>query len=125
MTAFDHAEALKFLHFVREEHIESDTLVTDQGQFERDIFFIIAGEAVVMKDGVKVGTLSPGESFGEIGALGGGERTATVRAVSPMRLFRLSWAQLNAMRTDSPALALKVLWAVSARLAERFGGNLL
>ena len=125
MQAFDGAEALKFLHFVREEHIESDMLVTEQGQFERDIFFIIAGEAVVMKDGVKVGTLSPGESFGEIGALGGGERIATVRTVGPMRLFRLSWARLNAMRTDSPALALKVLWAVSARLAERFRGNLL
>jgi hypothetical protein len=41
-----------------------------------------------------------------------------------MRLFRLPFERLGVMRIDAPDLALKVLWAVSARLAERFRGQL-
>ena len=51
-----------------------------------------SGTADVIKHGRTIGTLGPGDVFGEIGVLERELRTASVVATSPMRLIRLtSW----------------------------------
>ena len=122
MTEFSRQEAIRFLAFVYEEHIPEGAMVVEEGSFERDIFFIIEGTAAVFRGGEQVDEIASGECFGEISMFSGGPRTGTVRAKTDLRLFRLAWARLRGLRTDAPDLANKVLWAVSAHLADRFRG---
>jgi CRP-like cAMP-binding protein len=122
MTDFSREEALRFLSFVYEEHIPQGATIVEEGSTERDIFFIIEGTSAVFRGGEKVAELANGDCFGELNMFSGGVRTGTVRAQTDLRLFRLTWARLRGLRTDAPDLANKVLWAVSARLADRFRG---
>jgi CRP/FNR family transcriptional regulator, cyclic AMP receptor protein len=51
---------------------------------------IESGTAEVTRDGQSLGSLGPGDVFGEIGVLERSQRTASVTATSPMRLIRLT-----------------------------------
>lgn len=124
MTEFSRQEALQFLAFVYEEHIPEGATVVEEGSIGRDLFFIIDGTASIFRGGEKIAELANGECFGEISMFSGGPRTGTVRAQTDLRVFRLPWARLRGLRVDAPGLANKVLWAVSARLADRFRGGL-
>lgn len=48
------------------------------------------GQADVIGDGRAIGTLGPGDGFGEIALLRGYRRTASVRATTPMTLCSLN-----------------------------------
>jgi CRP-like cAMP-binding protein len=55
-----------------------------------DAFFVIAdGQADVVRDGIPVAHLGPGEHFGELALIDDAPRAATIVATTPMRLFRL------------------------------------
>ena len=61
-----------------------------EGDYSYDLMVIESGTADVIKGGEVVGSLGPGDVFGEMGMLSGGRRTADVVATSPMRLITLS-----------------------------------
>jgi CRP-like cAMP-binding protein/Zn-dependent protease len=64
-------------------------LIITQGE-EGDAFYVVgAGQLEVRKDDETVGTLGPGDHFGEIALLMDMPRTASVVAKTPARLFRL------------------------------------
>ena len=52
-------------------------------------FVIVFGSARVLRDGVEVALLGPGEGFGEIALLRPGPRRATVQAEGPLKLLAL------------------------------------
>lgn len=60
-----------------------------QGEVGDCYFLIESGEVAVVGDGAVVATLGPGEGFGEIALLRSGPRTATVRALTELRLRAL------------------------------------
>ena len=67
------------------------------------LYFIEQGEAeIVRADDTVVGVLGPGDTFGEIGLLLTGERTATVVARTPLRLLSLSGQDFDRIRSDVP-----------------------
>ena len=86
----------------RIRHAASGDVVVRQGERGADFFIIADGQAEVsiLERGEEraVRRLKPGEFFGERALLEGGIRTATVRALSPMRLLvfeeRTFWAEL-------------------------------
>ena len=57
--------------------------IVDQGQLKKEIYFIIDGECQVFYNTTNIGTLRPGEVFGEAGAIFGTKRGATVICASP------------------------------------------
>ena len=69
--------------------VAADQTVFHQGDVGDNYFVIEAGEAEVIGDGELVATLGPGQGFGEIALLRRTRRTATVRAISPLRLKAL------------------------------------
>ncbi|HKV69393.1 MAG TPA: cyclic nucleotide-binding domain-containing protein [Gaiellales bacterium] len=65
-----------------------------------------------------MGTLGPGDVFGEIAVIASGGRTATVVATSPMRLIALLKPDVWALERRSPATA-EGLRALVAERRER------
>ena len=75
-----------------------------------DAFFVVrSGRARVIKAGlggqeVPLAILQGGDSFGEIGLLEGGTRSATVRASSALRVLRLDGSVLSGLVARHPGL---------------------
>jgi Cyclic nucleotide-binding domain/Major Facilitator Superfamily len=72
--------------------VPASTTVIHQGD-QGDRFYIVAeGTFSAIRDGKVVGSVGPGEGFGEIALLRDVPRVATVASVSPARLFALDRA---------------------------------
>ncbi len=78
--------------FATEDSASEGTTLVREGDFSNDMIAIESGTADVVREGETVGSLGPGDVFGETGVLGKSPRNATIVASSPMRLVRLtSW----------------------------------
>jgi CRP-like cAMP-binding protein len=76
--------------FVREFSAAAGDVLLKEGDFAYELIAIYEGEADVIRGTDRVGTLGPGDYFGEIAVLDKSLRTASVIATTPMRLVALS-----------------------------------
>jgi MFS family permease len=99
------------------EKSAGDVVVTE-GQ-PGELFYVIAeGGVVVSRAGKNVGTLGPGDQFGEIALLRNTGRTATVVATCPTRLITIDGADFVDALSSSEA-ALSIGWDVANDLLGR------
>jgi CPA1 family monovalent cation:H+ antiporter len=68
---------------------------------------------------VPLAGLGPGDVFGELSALLGGERRATVRALTPLNLLELTRDDLHSVMDDSPKLRELVEASIHPRVVGR------
>ncbi len=86
-----------------ELEIEAGATVITLDDYGTAIYFVEQGKADVLNDGGEVThALGPGDTFGEIGLLLTGQRTATVVARTPMRLLSLSGPDFERIRARVP-----------------------
>lgn len=91
-ASMEEADLRRIATFANEDSAPSGATLVREGDFSNDMVAIESGTADVLRHGKTVGTLGPGDVFGEIGVLGKEARTATIVATSSMRLVRLdSW----------------------------------
>ena len=90
--------------------------LTEEGQGGREFFVLVEGAVVVKRGGRKLADLGPGDWFGEIAILTYKPRTATVTAISPVRLLVISDRAFRRVVETMPRIALNVLRSVAARL---------
>jgi CRP-like cAMP-binding protein len=84
-----------------------------------DEFYVIAdGEASVERAGATTAKLGPGDHFGELALLDRGPRSATVRALTDMRLYVLHERSFATVLIELPALSQKLLASLASRLRE-------
>ena|ERR1700722_10063451 len=76
--------------FASETSVSAGKRLVHEGDYSYDLIVIEDGTADVIKGGEVIGSLGPGDVFGEMGVLSGAKRTADVVATSPMRLITLS-----------------------------------
>jgi CRP/FNR family transcriptional regulator, cyclic AMP receptor protein len=74
-----------------------------------DFFLILDGTARVDADGVAVARLGPGDFFGEVSALDGGPRTASVRAESMLRCLVLPNGVFRDFLLAHPRVAVNMI----------------
>lgn len=86
--------------FSSETSVSTGKRLVHEGDYSYDLIVIESGTADVIKGGEVIGSLGPGDVFGEIGMLSGSKRTADVIATSPMDLITLSKWDLKRISTE-------------------------
>lgn len=88
-----------------------------QGERGLDFAIVIEGQADVVRDGERVARLGPGTFFGELALVGEGEgeRTATVVAGTPLRLYVLHRVEFDRLLELVPSVREQVLAAATLR----------
>jgi CRP-like cAMP-binding protein len=87
---------------MREVEVDAGATVVALDDYGTAIYFIEEGDAEVRGDAGETAALGPGDTFGEIGLLLTGQRTATVVARTPMRLLSLSGQDFDGIRARVP-----------------------
>jgi len=98
--------------------VESGTTLCQEGAPGDAMFIILGGEADIYKGPQLMAQLGPGEMFGEMALLTGEERSASVIARTPMKLYELDKSDFDAMLTRSPHLASGLSRILARRLRE-------
>jgi CRP-like cAMP-binding protein len=86
--------------FASETSVSNGKRLVHEGDYSYDLIVIETGTADVIKRGEVIGSLGPGDVFGEMGMLSGARRTADVIATSSMRLITLSKWDLKRISTE-------------------------
>jgi CRP-like cAMP-binding protein len=94
----------------------ADAQIVREGTIGDAFYVVIVGQAKVTKHRRFIARLMPGDHFGEIAALDGGERSATVTSETPMKLGVLPRKALLKALRDDPELAHHLM----AELARMF-----
>jgi len=106
-------ELQKIARATDEVTIESGRVLMQQGERGREAFVIIDGTAAVEIGGTHVTEIGPGNAVGELALLDGGPRTATVTALTDMKVLVIDQRAFTSLLDEVPGLARKIL----ARLA--------
>jgi CRP-like cAMP-binding protein len=86
--------------FASETSVSSGKRLVHEGDYSYDLIVIETGTADVIKGGEVIGSLGPGDVFGEMGMLSGSKRSADVVATSSMHLVTLSKWDLKRISTE-------------------------
>ena len=101
----------------RDRRVPAGSVLTKQGEMSGVDFFVIAeGEAAVIVDGTRVGTMGPGDHFGELAMISERERKATVEAVTPIRCHTIQFWHFRAFAKKNPDVTWKLLQHVAGIL---------
>jgi CRP/FNR family transcriptional regulator, cyclic AMP receptor protein len=92
--------------------------IVTEGDLGETLFVVLEGEGKVARGRRKVGEVLPGDFFGELSAIDGGPRSASVIAVTPLRVLRLFRRTLMSLIDDEPQVTLKLLDGVVRRVRQ-------
>lgn len=93
----------------------ADHGVVTEGMGGPEFFVILEGRAAVIIDDERVATLGPGDFFGEVAALDGGPRTASVRAETQLRCVTLPMGGLREFLLAHPVVAVNLVPEIARR----------
>lgn len=89
--------------------------IVTEGTRAYELHIIVDGKAQVRVDGEVVGEVGPGEVIGELAVLRGTDRTATVSALTPIRLLSMPAGE-SAWLLTHPLVSERVREALSEHL---------
>ncbi|MEM1417888.1 MAG: cyclic nucleotide-binding domain-containing protein [Myxococcota bacterium] len=97
-------------------HAETGDAIVEEGDTSREMFVVVGGELEVVKRGprgglARVALFGPGDWFGEMSILDVQPRSATVRAVAPTMLVKITSEDVEKLlyRRDVKAYALFIM----------------
>lgn len=97
--------------------------VVREGDIGDSFFVALAGQAKVQVNGRTVHRVLPGDHFGEISLLDGGERTATVTTETPMTMLMVSRTNFLTLLEKDPEMAVALMESL-ARMIRRVDRSL-
>ncbi|MCA9679305.1 MAG: cyclic nucleotide-binding domain-containing protein [Kofleriaceae bacterium] len=117
-TFDDPGLAVLAAHLERVE-VAAGSVVVAEGDVDRALYFVLAGEARFLRGDLQVGRVAAGGWFGELALILGRPRAATVEATAPLTLARLDRPAYERLRDAEPALALRLVETLLAGVADR------
>lgn len=121
LGSLDRSAALDLLARSSVRRAGAGDVLIRQGELGDTAYLILDGEFEVVTETalgqVAVATLGPQEIVGEGAVFSHGPRSATVRALTPARVLSLRASDLQAVLTQHPAAALRLLGALGRRVA--------
>jgi len=119
-------EELEYLHgFLKRLEYEPGDFIVEAGEQAESIYFLARGEVTVMlptngSHEVRLAVLSPGMAFGEMAMLEHNERSAHVRAESPVICYALNYDALEGeSNMRGWAIQMKLLKNLSRQLSHK------
>ena len=103
------------------EALSEGVEVVREGDPGEDLYMLFKGEAVVVRGGKTVASLSPGDFFGEVSFLVGIPRTATVRAGKDCQVFRMRGSDFNVVLQRNPQVTESIRSTAKARMKKLLG----
>jgi CRP-like cAMP-binding protein len=97
--------------------IPAGTVLLEQGAPGRQFFVLLEGTVDVTRDGEHLPVRGESEAYGEIALLTGLPATATVKAMTELRVLVIEARAFEQLLEHSPSIQLRLLRSVSARLA--------
>jgi CRP/FNR family transcriptional regulator, cyclic AMP receptor protein len=98
---------------------EPGQYIVQEGQPGETLYLVASGEAKVIRRGRRVARMYPGDVFGELSALDGGPRTASVVAVTRVEVLRLFRRTMLKLLEREPELSFKLLDVIVRRLRQQ------
>jgi len=92
--------------------------LTREGEHGNEFIIILEGEAEVKIGDRVVARRGPGDYFGEIALISNRPRTATVTALTPMKIEVIGRREFQTMLHDNPTIATELLSIAADRLAQ-------
>ena len=101
--------------FASQDEVPEGAVIVKEGEFANEFMAIEEGTAKVTRGGEQIGTLGPGDIFGEIGLLEKERRMATVEATSRVKLIKIEHWELQRMKKTLPGVYEKIAAVAGAR----------
>lgn len=111
-------ELLSILNTARVVEFGHGSPIVKEGEQGKGFFVITKGRAKVSVGGVEVATLGEGSHFGEMAALDGGPRAATIEAETPVTTLELTPTALLRIVNKEPAVAAAIYQEMHGHLEE-------
>ena len=117
-AACSHKELQRIARASDETELPAGRVLTRQGETGRECFVIVEGQVTVERNGKRIASLGPGACIGDLALLDKGPRTATVTAVSPLKVLVLGPREFAGVLEEVPGLARKLLSALATKVRE-------
>ena len=119
--ALDEAELEALARIARGRAFAEGAVIFRKGDAASGLYVVVRGRVKISsgsRDGreIVLNLLGPGEVFGEVALIDGGERTAEAAACEPVRVLVFDRGPLIALLEDNPALMLRMLVTLTSRL---------
>jgi CRP-like cAMP-binding protein len=102
---------------MRRRAFTSGERIVAEGEGGIGFFFVETGSASVTQDGEQRAKLGPGDHFGEIALLAGGDRTATVMADTEVVCWGMPAWNFRPLVREQPSVTVKLLEGMARQLA--------
>jgi CRP-like cAMP-binding protein len=115
----NYKERSAILSIITTKHFLVGSEIIREGAQGEDLYIVMKGRVTVEKAGLRIGELTAGAFFGEMGLVDNAPRSATVRALEPTECMIITRAgMMNIMRREQ-MMAVKLLWSFVQTLSER------
>jgi CRP-like cAMP-binding protein len=102
----------------KERKYDAGSAIVEKGEGGVGFYLILEGAVEIKSNGTTLAKLGPGQFFGEMSVIDNQPRSANVVAVEPSRCLILSAWSFNALITEHPKIALKILQEFVRRLRD-------
>jgi len=122
---FDQSELFEVEQLVEAVHFDRRDTIVREGELGATLYLILAGSVAVTSEGTEankgtiIAILQPGDYFGEMCLFDkNATRSASVRAVTPVKLGAINRSDFDALLNAQPRLLTRVLQTLTSRIRE-------
>lgn len=116
---FSDKELAKVRAMAEDVTAEPGAVLMEQGDVGQEAFVICAGKAAVYVNGQRIAEIGPGSAVGEMALLDKHPRSATVKALTELKLLSFDNKRFNELLQSMPKAATQLIAQLNSKLREQ------